>query len=94
LFDIETQTVTSELIKVKMEGTIKNFPQRVFYNSRFKQFNVFYRQGMTLTIDALNIDDVEQIKLDKISDYDLGDLVMWKSCVLITRSSNVIRFYK
>ena len=94
LFDIKAQSVVSELVQFKMQGTIKNFPQRVFYNSRYKQFNVFYRQGITLTVDEKNIGGVDTTVLDKIINFDLGDLVMWKSQVLITRSSNVIKFFK
>ena len=75
------QDISSIVIE---QCTVKNFPNKVFYNAVADELHAFYRQGLSFEIDAK---DINKAKFEKITDYDLGDMLMYKDQVLIARSS-------
>ena len=90
-FNIKENKVNSELHKSQAPGTNKNFPQQCFLNTENNQINCFFRQGLALDIE---MDDLSKHRYQNISDRDMGQMILWNSECLITRSSTVVQFYK
>lgn len=75
----------------KLECSIKNFPYKCFYNAEKAQIYSFYRQGQAFII---NSDEPSEYKYEKMTDMDLGQMVLFNGEALICRSSCKVLFFK
>ena len=92
VYDPFTRQVVGKLQNRQMTNcTMKNFPLKSFYDPKLNLAFVFYRQGNALTIST---EHIEKFQKEKITDFDLGELFIWKDKVLIARSSQQILFFK
>lgn len=73
------------------DSSKKNFPYKSFYNEDKQQIYTFYRQGHSLII---NENDHTDYTVDKMTDLDLGQMVLIYNQSLISRSSGAIYFFK
>jgi len=74
-----------------MDCNSKNFPYKSFYNDEEHVIYSFYRQGQAFTINADNACDV---KYEKMTDVDMGQMYLINNKALIARSSSKILFFK
>jgi len=82
---------------VVLECTKKNFPYKCFYSEENKQIYCFYRQGMAFTIQLNPLDlssSLSDYRYERITDLDLGQMVLFQGEVLIVRSSSRVLFFK
>ena len=79
------------MIDTFQESSKKNFPYKSFYNEEKNQIYTFYRQGHSLIIDEK---DHMEYTIDKMTDLDLGQMVLIYNQALIARSSGAIYFFK
>jgi len=71
--------------------TDRNFPLKSFYSSVNNCVYTFFRQGHCFSDNATNPD---QVKLEKITDADLGNMYLLFEQALVVRSSSSILFFK
>ena len=69
----------------------KNFPYKCFYSAENNEIYSFYRQGHTF---VLNPENTGEYRFEKITNKDLGDMVLFQGEALIARSSSSIYFFK
>ena len=74
-----------------MDCNAKNFPYKSFYNNEDHVIYSFYRQGQALTVNA---DDACDVKYEKMTDVDLGQMYLINNKALIARSSSKVLFFK
>lgn len=79
------------LVSMKMDCSSKNFPLKCFFNAEKNQIYSFYRQGQVFVIDA---DDLTKYRYERMTDLDLGQMVLINGEALIVRSSCRILFFK
>lgn len=76
IYNTQTKTSTQGIQSHHFaDGTVKNFPQKCFYDPEAGTVHVFYRQGYLIEVDA---SEIRRFSLEKLSDFDLGDIVIWK----------------
>lgn len=74
-----------------MECTSKNFPYKSFYNTDENVIYSFYRQGQAFSVGG---DDAKEVKFEKMTDMDLGQMYLFNNKALIARSSSKVVFFK
>ena len=77
-------------ISQQLDCTVKNFPVKCFYNPSKNQIYSFYRQGESLTVSPCHL---ENYKIAKIFDGDIGEIVLINCECLIISSSGKIKFF-
>lgn len=55
LWDIPSNKMKGNSIKVEMDTTMKNFPYKCFYNDDLQEIYSFYRQGQYFVVDRNNV---------------------------------------
>jgi hypothetical protein len=99
LYDAKHKCIleNKEPVQSVIECTKKNFPYKAFYNEDKKQIYVFYRQGMAYTIQ-LDPEDLHaslsDYRYERMTDLDLGQMVLFQGESLIARSSSRVLFFK
>ena len=86
-----------EPVKMVLDCTRKNFPYKCFYSEENQQIYCFYRQGMAFTVrlnpESLG-ESLSDYRYERITDLDLGQMVLFQGEVLIVRSSSRVLFFK
>ena len=59
LWDIPSNKMKGNFVKVEMDTTMKNFPYKCFYNDDLKEIYSFYRQGQYFIVP---FDDISKYK--------------------------------
>ena len=77
-----------------MDCTTRNFPIKSFYSEDSGNCYTFYRQGHCITVDPRDADNADKVKLEKITEADLGNMYLLFEKALVTRSSSSILFFK
>ena len=99
LYDAKNKCIleNKEPVKMEIDCTKKNFPYKCFHNEDKKQIYCFYRQGMAFTIQ-LDPEDLHQslsdYRYERMTDLDLGQMVLFQGEALIARSSSRVLFFK
>jgi hypothetical protein len=92
LYSYKTRQFLQELQTVDLPETTKlNFPLRSFYNSELDEVYTFYRQGHAVCQGG---HPNAQKRVEKITNADLGQMVLVYEKALISRSSNSMIFFK
>lgn len=81
----------SEITKLELPSSVKNFPYKCFYNPDMSEIYVFYRQGYSFIIDK---EKPTEYLFDKMTDKDLGQMYLIFNSCLAARSSSKILFFK
>lgn len=74
-----------------MDSNKKNFPYKSFYNPDLNEVYLFYRQGQSFIISPEN---PQEYLLDRMTEVDLGQMYLIYNSALITRSSDLVLFFK
>jgi hypothetical protein len=74
-----------------MDCSAKNFPYKSFYNTDENMIYSFYRQGQCFNVNG---DDAKDVKFEKMTDQDLGQMYLINNKALVARSSSKIVFFK
>jgi hypothetical protein len=69
----------------------KNFPYKCFYNEEKNQVYSFYRQGQAFCI---NPDNLEDFRFERMTEMDLGQMVLIYGEALVARSSSRVLFFR
>lgn len=92
VFNPDEYKVTQQLVYLQMTScTMKNFPQRTYYDQAKGKLYTFYRQGQALYTDE---EAIERSHFQKITNFDIGEMEFYLGEVLIVRSSHKILFFK
>lgn len=99
LYDAKNKCIleNKEPVKEEIECTKKNFPYKCFYNEDKKEIYCFYRQGMayTISLDPENLhESLSDYRYERMTDLDLGQMVLFQGEALIARSSSRVLFFK
>lgn len=91
-YNIKAKQMAGTPIVTKIPNcTSMNFPLKSFYSSITGNCLTFYRQGQCFTVKA---DDINQCKVEKITEADLGNMYLVFEQALVVRSSSSIMFFK
>lgn len=92
LYSYKTRQFLQEMQTLDIPGTTKlNFPLRSFYSSELDEVYTFYRQGDAVCQQGhVNA----KARVEKITNADLGQMVLVYEKALISRSSNSMIFFK
>jgi hypothetical protein len=93
-YDLETRQVTQHISFGGPEKgffSLRNFPQKAFYDPKAEEIYTFYRQGQIVTCAC---DDLTNHRLQLNLSRDIGLMEMFNHTILITRNSKSIVFIK
>jgi len=82
---------------MEIDCSRKNFPQKCFYNAEKSQIYIFYRQGQSFTIfydPKKGSKSLEDYRFERMTELDLGQMVLFQGEALIVRSSSRVLFFK
>lgn len=92
IWDLLTKSIEDVVpVQHKLDASMKNFPQKVFYSQENDELMCFYRQGEAFTMKPYNI---SEYRFEDIYDADLGQMMLIYGRVLIVRSASSILFFK
>jgi hypothetical protein len=69
IYDDSKRSIEGEVVSMKMDCTMKNFPYKVFNNDENNESYVIYRQGHVFTV---NNSDPNDYKFARMTEMDLG----------------------
>lgn len=95
LYNTETRKIIGgpdgKPVTKKLDCTKKNFPYKSFYNEERNEVYAFYRQGQAFTI---SVGDLTKFRYERMTELDLGQMILFKGEALIARSSSRVLFFK
>lgn len=91
IYDIKNQCMVGQKQEKIMVCTEKNFPYKCFFNEEKEEIYSFYRQGQAFII---NSKDCSKYTYDRMTEMDLGQMILVYNSALIARSSSDILFFK
>jgi len=97
IYDTKKNEIVSAIQQMEIDCSRKNFPQKCFYNAEKSQIYIFYRQGQSFTIfydPKKGSKSLEDYRFERMTELDLGQMVLFQGEALITRSSSRVLFFK
>lgn len=91
IYDLVLRAVQGEVVELKFNSNKKNFPYKAFYNDDLNEIYLFYRQGQSFIMKP---ETPQDYLLDKVTDLDLGQMYLVYNQALITRSSDLVLFFR